>query len=86
MSDDRIRQTLTRLHDELEGAEAVDPELRSLLREVDGDIHNLLARSEQAPEGLMERVEDLAADFAASHPRVEQFLRELVDALGKLGI
>lgn len=86
MSDEKIRQTLKSLHDELENAGAVDPDLRSLLRDVDDDIRKLLGTSDQAPDSLMQSVDDLAAGFAASHPQAERFLRELVDALGKLGI
>ena len=36
--------------------------------------------------GYVAAVEELAAQFAASHPGAERFLRELVDSLGKLGI
>lgn len=86
MSDQEIRRTLTRLHQELEDADHVEPGLKSLLKEVDADIHKLLGTSGEAPEGLRERVEDLVAQFAAVHPQAERFLRELVDSLGKLGI
>jgi len=86
MSDDRIRQTLKELHAELASADRVDPELETLLKDVDADIHKLLEPEEDDPEGLRDRVEELAAAFAATHPRAEGFLRELVDTLGKMGI
>jgi hypothetical protein len=86
MSDDEIRRTLTRLHQELENADHVEPGLKSLLKEVDADIHKLLGTTGEAPEGSRERVEELVAQFAASHPQADRFLRELVDSLGKLGI
>jgi hypothetical protein len=86
MSDEQIRQTLNRLHEELESAGHVEPELKSLLIEVDADIRKVLGTSGHAPDGLRERVEDLAGQFAATHPQVDRFLRELVDSLGKLGI
>lgn len=86
MSNDEIRQTLTRLHQELENAEHVEPELKTLLEEVDADIHKLLGTTDQPPDGLNERVDELVAQFAASHPGADRFLRELVDSLGKLGI
>ncbi|MEZ5560089.1 MAG: DUF4404 family protein [Pseudomonadales bacterium] len=89
MQRDDIKKTLSNLHQELEHAPEIDEELRSLLREVDDDIHELLGR--QAPEAsavgsLTERVDALAADFAARHPASERFFRELIDALGRLGI
>ena len=86
MSDEDIRRALQALHAELESAEPIDPELVSLLKEVDSDIHRALEASAPSLEGLGDRLEWLAAKLAVSHPRVEGFLRELVDALGKLGI
>jgi hypothetical protein len=86
MSDEDIRRALQALHSELENADPIDPELVSLLREVDSDIHRALEASTPGLEGLGDRLEWLAAKLAVSHPRVEGFLRELVDALGKLGI
>ena len=86
MSDEEIRQTLTRLHQELENADHVEPELQALLKQVDADIHKVLGASGEPAEGLAERVEELVAQFAAAHPQAERFLRELVDSLGKLGI
>ena len=35
---------------------------------------------------LMQRVEELGADFAARHPQLERFFQELVAVLGRLGI
>ncbi len=86
MSDEDIRRALRALHAELENADPMDPEIVSLLREVDSDIHRALQAATPTLEGLGERLEWLAARLAVSHPRVEGFLRELVDALGKLGI
>ena len=86
MSDEEIRRTLTRLHEELENADHVEPALQSLLKEVDADIHKILGTAGDPPEGLRERVDELVAQFAAAHPQADRFLRELVDSLGKLGI
>lgn len=86
MSDEDIRRALQALHAELENADPIDPEIVSLLREVDSDIHRALQASTPTLEGMGDRLEWLAAKLAVSHPRVEGFLRELVDALGKLGI
>ncbi len=86
MSDEDIRQTLKRLHQELETADHVEPELKSLLKQVDADIHKVLRATDESPEGTRERVEELVAQFATSHPQADRFLRELMDSLGKLGI
>ncbi|MFW6093065.1 MAG: DUF4404 family protein [Pseudomonadota bacterium] len=84
-----IKTTLTELHEALEQTPQLDEDLRTLLMEVDGDIHALLA--EEAPagadvEGLRDRLELLAADFAAQHPHTERFFRELINALARMGI
>lgn len=88
MSSRDIKTTLAQLHDELEKAPAVDDDLRRLLVEVDDDIHALLAGDgdDVGARRLRDRVESLAADFAAQHPGTGTFFRELVDALGRMGI
>ena len=85
----RLAGRLTELHQELERTPELDQELRALLQEVDGDIHALLAREELAEgevQGLRERLEVLAADFDAQHPNTNIFFRELIHALGRMGI
>jgi hypothetical protein len=89
MSTDDIKHRLTELHAELENTPELDGDLRDLLKEVDGDIHALLARTEPGEDevrGLRERLEVLAADFDAQHPNTNIFFRELIHALGRMGI
>lgn len=89
MGSDDIRKRLSDLHDELEKTPRLDKDLRELLMEVDGDIHALLDRDQPADadvQGLRERLEALAADFDAQHPNTTRFFRELIDALGRMGI
>lgn len=84
-----IKTTLAELHGELEQTQALDEDLRRLLIEVDQDIHTLLENDEPAEDdvqGLRDRIEALAADFRAQHPQTESFFRELVNALGRMGI
>jgi ElaB/YqjD/DUF883 family membrane-anchored ribosome-binding protein len=89
MSSEDIRNRLTELHAELEKTPQLDAELRELLMEVDGDIHALLSSGEPARDevqGLRERLEALAADFDAQHPNTNIVFRELIHALGRMGI
>jgi hypothetical protein len=84
-----IKDTLARLHAELENASEVDEDLRRLLRDVDADIHTLLdEETHEAREvhGITERLEEMAAEFAAQHPHTERFFREIIEALGRMGI
>jgi len=87
MSEQKIRELLSELHHEVKTSE-VDAETRSLLRELDSDIHELLdsSTSEQKIQFVMERAKLLEARFAVNHPTVERFLREVLDTLAKMGV
>ena len=88
MPEKQIKSSLSELHQALEQADQVDPELRELLLQVDDDIHKLLEAPAAPDEAatLLGRVEELGADFAAKHPHTERFFQELIAALGRLGI
>lgn len=87
-----LKAHLKALHASLASAEQVDEELRGLLSQLDADIRSLLeARAAAAPDesqtyGLAERAQELTAQFAARHPRLEPALRELGNMLANLGI
>ena len=86
---ERVKATLAELHEELKTVENLDPALFDLLKQVDGDIHELLESQAPAKEetsALMLRVEELGATFAAKHPTTERFFQELISTLGRLGI
>ncbi len=87
MSNEKIRELLAKLHDEVQDTE-LDADTRSSLRELDSDIHDLLdsATSRQKMSFVMERAKLLEARFAISHPTVERFMREVIDTLAKIGV
>jgi Domain of unknown function (DUF4404) len=89
MKTNQIKDTLRRLHADLDARNVVDPELRGLLHTLDADIHKLLNErraDEAATENLVDRLEAFEAEFATEHPTVERFVRELIDALARMGI
>jgi len=89
MKTNQIKDTLRRLHADLDARNVVDPELRELLARLDADIHKLLDPNDVSISDsatVVERLESLEADFASEHPAIERFARELIDALGKMGI
>jgi CHASE3 domain sensor protein len=90
MDKELLKQTIQRLHQQLEQEHKVDPEVRELLTVLDTDIHVLFAEEDASQplqtEGLVEKAEALAARFAADHPRAEAMMRELVAALAKMGV
>jgi hypothetical protein len=81
MSNEKIRELLAKLHDEVQETE-LDADTRSSLRELDADIHDLLdsATPTQKLSSVTER------EFAISHPAVERFMREVIDTLAKIGV
>ena len=86
-----LRQQLTELHDSLASADELDPELRALLRDVSGDIENLLGEDASAEEAsaadqLQARLRRATVDFETEHPRLAHILENLADTLAKLGI
>ncbi len=87
MSNEKVRELLAKLHDEVQKTE-VDAATRSSLRKLDSDIHDLL--KSPTPERkialVLERAELLETRFAIGHPTVESFMREVIDTLAKVGI
>ena len=97
-----LKSHLQQLHTNLSQTDDVDEELQTLLRQLDGDIHALLARRTAVAEpadpadaqaldqsdtyGLAERTQELTARFAVEHPRLEPTLRELGRMLANMGI
>lgn len=87
MSNEKIRELLARLQDEVQDTE-LDADTRSSLRDLDADIHELLdsATSEQKISSVTERAKLLEAQFAINHPTAERFIREVIDTLAKIGV
>jgi len=86
-----LKARLKTLHRHLQETGEPDAELETLLRQLDGDIEKVLERRSQAEldantYGLASRTQELAARFAARHPRVESGLRELGNILSNMGV
>ena len=87
MDKNALKQSLNRLHDELEQTEELDPELAALVEKLDTDIHRLIHdRADEVPHSFADRVDAMAAEFAARHPRLEPILREIGETLARMGI
>jgi hypothetical protein len=91
--DSNLKTSLKTLHTTLADAGPVDEELLELLKQLNGDITQLLERG-SAPAaagdtttyGLAERTQEISAKFAAQHPKLEPALRELGNILSSMGI
>ena len=87
MTKTNIRELLARLQREIRDTE-LDDDTRSMVRDLDAEIHELLEAGGgvDATESIVEKARELETGFAAEHPTIERFLREVVDALVRMGI
>jgi hypothetical protein len=88
MADQGMKELMSRLHSALSGVDKVDPDLMSLVRELDGDIHRLMQAEEASAsvQTMLDRAAALETRFATDHPRAERVLREIVETLEKMGV
>ena len=88
MNDKSLKELLNSLHAVLEKTDEVDPETLELVRNLDEEINRLV--ESDSPEGDFDNVVDQAKSvetrFAVDHPVAERFLREIIEALSKVGI
>ena len=87
MSKETIQELLRKLQAALQDEE-VDAETRALMATLDTDIQSFLSAPTVSENSgtLSETAQLLEARFAANHPTAERFLREMIDALVRMGI
>ncbi len=87
MSKEQIKDLLAELQKEIHNTE-LDDETRSLVRQLDTDIHSMLAEDadEAEADSVLTRAKALEANFATEHPAAERFMREVIDVLVRMGI
>ncbi|MEE4293635.1 MAG: DUF4404 family protein [Xanthomonadales bacterium] len=86
MEEKKLQELLTELNDELEQIDRVDPATLKLVKDLDEDINRLLEGNETDVEGVVDRAQSIQTRFALEHPVAERFLREIIDALSRVGI
>lgn len=90
MNDQKFRSLLEQLRAELGQTKNVDDKGRALLRQLDADIRELLARSEatpiQAASPTLKRLEETIKHLEITHPTLTMALSELLTALNNAGI
>ena len=87
MSTEQIKELLAELQKEIHNTE-LDDETRSLVRQLDTDIHSMLVKDADGAEvgSVLTRAKALEANFATEHPAAERFMREVIDILVRMGI
>ena len=87
MPEQNLKKLLNKLHDALENTEKVDSETLKLVQDLDEDINRLLdTDSDDDVDNVVDRAKSVETRFAVDHPVAERFLREIIDALAKVGI
>ncbi len=85
---ERLSEILNELHQQLEAAEPLDPEVEQQLRQVMQEIGEALPQEDAAEQlsPLRQRIRDASDHFEQSHPVLYRTIDQLVDGLGQIGI
>lgn len=87
MTEKNLKELLSSLQATLEETDKVDDETLKLVRELDEDINRLLEADDTSDfDTVVDRAKAVETRFAVDHPMAERFLREIVDALSRVGI
>lgn len=88
MTEKSLKERLNELQEMLEKTEQIDPETRKLVRDLDEEVDRLL--DPESPDddfdSVMDHARAVETRFAVEHPVAERFLREIIEALSKVGI
>ena len=88
MKEQKLNELLSSLHDELEKTDQVDPDTLALVRDLDEEINRLLDTDnpEEKFDSVIDQAKAVETRFAVDHPVAESFLRQIIDALARVGI
>jgi hypothetical protein len=88
MDNNELRTMLEQLHGEIEHTESIDEKGRELLRDLAGDIRELLARTEneKAQPTMLKRLEDSISYLEVTHPTITNTLSKILESLSNAGI
>jgi hypothetical protein len=90
MEKEELRHLLEQLQTEIKNTESVDEKGRDLLRDLDTDIHDLLARGGGEPlqpnPSTFKQLEDGINHFEVTHPTLTLMMTKLSTILSTAGI
>ncbi len=90
MDPNTLRERLAKLHDELANAHRENPAARQSLDEILPQVKNLVDQpgtdTSSAGKSLPQRLEWVAVQFEAEHPKLAASARSLIELLSDVGI
>lgn len=86
MNEENFKKILVRLRRELEDVKDRDPETQRESEKIRRYVDELEDPQNMDLAFTRNRVKELEARFAATHPALERLARELADAIGKMGV
>jgi ABC-type transporter Mla subunit MlaD len=86
MTDQKLRDLLQQLQDELKQTQSVDEKGREMLSQLSADIQQFLDPAQDNPTTLLERLQDAIDHFEVEHPAVTAALSQMLNALSNAGI
>lgn len=89
MTNEELHGQLQQLHRELEQAKSIAAEDRDMLSHLMSDMVEIAQGKEpedKPQHHLRDQLEEKASEFEVDHPRLAAILRQVLDALNRMGI
>lgn len=88
MNENNLKELLRQLHQALEKTDSVDPDTLKQVKDLDEEVNRLLESGSEGDEydSVVDQAKAVETRFAVDHPVAERFLREIIEALSKVGI
>ena len=86
MTDQKLRELLEQLHDELANTETVDDKGREMLSHLSADIQKFIDPAEEDDMSLFGRLQDAIDHFEVEHPAITAALSQILNTLSNAGI
>ncbi|MEI7748217.1 MAG: DUF4404 family protein [Chlorobiaceae bacterium] len=88
MEQQKLRELLDTLHQELEQVESIDETTEVVLSNLRADMQRLLAEKAgtlHEDESLVERMNEALDHFETDHPKLSLTIQHILDSLAKMG-
>lgn len=88
MNENNLKELLRQLHQALEKTDSVDPDTLKQVKELDEEVNRLIESGSEGEEydNVVDQAKAVETRFAVDHPVAERFLREIIEALSRVGI